>query len=51
MLAWLLSSFPLRPMPQMLAELDEDTLRAFRDDLAERLKAVASGPGHSRLRS
>ena len=42
-LAWLLTSFPLRPMPQMLEALDEDTLRAYRDDLAARLKAAAGG--------
>jgi hypothetical protein len=36
----------LPALAEMLAELDEDTLRTFRDDLAERLKAVASGPGH-----
>lgn len=42
-LAWLLSSFPVRPMPQMLQELDEDGLRAYRDDLAARLKVAAGG--------
>ncbi len=44
-LAWLLASFPLRPMPQMLEDLDEETLRSFREDLATRLKALAKGRG------
>lgn len=42
-LAWLLSSFPVRPMPQMLEALEEETLREYRDDLAARLKSVAGG--------
>lgn len=42
-LAWLLASFPVQPMPQMLQPLDEDELRAYRDDLAARMKAVAAG--------
>lgn len=46
-LAWLLTSFPLRPMPQMLEDLDEGTLRAYRDDLAARLKAAAAAGGES----
>ncbi len=40
-LAWLLTSFPLRPMPMMLEELDEQTLQSYRDDLASRLRALA----------
>lgn len=44
-LAWLLASFPLQPMPLMLEELDEPTLRVFRDDLAARLRALATQAG------
>lgn len=40
-LAWLLRTFPTRPMPVMLQPLDEAELRAFRDALAERLKLAA----------
>lgn len=38
-LAWLLSQFPLEPLPEMLEPLGSDELRQFRDQLAERLKA------------
>jgi hypothetical protein len=42
-LAWLLGQFPVAPLPLMLAPLDEDELRRFRDDLRERLRRVAVG--------
>ncbi len=38
-LAWLLSQFPVDPLPQMLEPLESDELRQFRDELAERLRA------------
>jgi hypothetical protein len=41
-LAWLLSNFPTRPLPQMLEPLAEEELRRFRDELAARLKALAT---------
>ena len=44
-LAWLLTSFPLQPMPMMLEELDEQALRSFRDDLAFRLRNLARRDG------
>lgn len=44
-LAWLLSSFPTRPLPQMLVPLTEDELRRFRDDLSQRFRAIAGGAG------
>ncbi len=37
-LAWLLSQFPIQPLPEMLEPLTADELRRFRDDLAERLR-------------
>lgn len=40
-LAWLLREFPLEPLPMMLVPLDPGELRAFRHDLAERLRRVA----------
>lgn len=40
-LAWLLSEFPLRPLPQMLAPLSEGELTRFREDLAARLRRIA----------
>ncbi len=40
-LAWLLHSFPTRPLPKMLEPLNEEELRRFRDDLAGRLKLAA----------
>ena len=46
-LAWLLRSFPLAPLPVMLVPLEGDELRAYRDALAERLRAL-SIPAHSR---
>ncbi len=44
-LAWLLSSFPTRPLPQMLTPLSEDELTRFRDDLSRRLRALAMQAG------
>jgi len=40
-LAWLLRSFPVTPLPIMLLPLNEAELRAYRDALAERLRALA----------
>ncbi len=37
-LAWLLSQFPVGPMPKMLKPLAVEELRQFRDELAERLR-------------
>jgi hypothetical protein len=37
-LAWLLSDFPIAPLPIMLVALEPDELRLFRDDLRERLR-------------
>ena len=37
-LAWLLSQFPVDPLPKMLEPLAPEELRQFRDDLAERLR-------------
>ena len=42
--AWLLRSFPVAPLPVMLLPLDETELRAYRDSLAERLRALAIPP-------
>ncbi len=43
MLAWLLSQFPIAPLPDMLEPLSPEALREFRDRLAERMRnAVAS---------
>lgn len=44
-LGWLLGTFPVRPLPAMLEPLTEDELRAFRDDLRERMKRLALGAG------
>lgn len=44
-LAWLLRSFPIEPLPMMLIPLDVATLRAYRDALAERFKKLAKPPG------
>jgi hypothetical protein len=44
-LAWLLRSFPVEPMPVMLEPLHPDELRAYRDDLAERFRSLATTPG------
>ena len=40
-LAWLLSDFPTEPLPRMLLPLSPEKLRAFRDELAERLRRRA----------
>lgn len=40
-LAWLLGSFPIEPLPAMLAPLTLDELRGFRDALRGRLKQLA----------
>ncbi|MGC4088654.1 MAG: nucleotidyl transferase AbiEii/AbiGii toxin family protein [Polyangiaceae bacterium] len=40
-LAWLLGSFPIEPLPAMLSALTPDELREFRDALRERFKRVA----------
>jgi hypothetical protein len=40
-LAWLLSEFPTEPLPRMLLPLSHEKLRAFRDELAERLRRRA----------
>jgi hypothetical protein len=37
-LAWLLTQFPTRPLPEMLEPLTSDQLEKFRDALAERLR-------------
>lgn len=41
-LAWLLSSFPLDPMPIMLVSLERTELEIFRDDLRDRFKRIAT---------
>jgi hypothetical protein len=40
-LGWLLGQFPVEPLPVMLAPLTSDELRAFRDELRERIRRVA----------
>ena len=40
-LAWLLGSFPVQPLPNMLSALTADELREFRDALRERFKRAA----------
>lgn len=40
-LAWLLGSFPVEPLPAMLAPLTCEELRSFRDELRERLRRTA----------
>jgi hypothetical protein len=40
-LAWLLHQFPVEPLPTMLSPLSVDELRRYRDELAERFKALA----------
>lgn len=41
-LAWLLRSFPIDPLPEMLLPLTSTELRDFRDQLANRLRFLAS---------
>ena len=43
-IAWLLGEFPVDPLPTMLVPLDSKQLRAFRDDLRERLRRLAVPP-------
>jgi len=40
-LGWLLSQFPVEPLPQMLEPLPPGELKVFRDALAERLRRLA----------
>ncbi len=40
-MAWLLSQFPLEPLPQMLVSLSTNELAAFREALAGRLRRLA----------
>jgi hypothetical protein len=40
-LAWLLSGFPVEPLPVMLEPLTPSDLRTFRDDLADRFRRLA----------
>jgi nucleotidyltransferase AbiEii toxin of type IV toxin-antitoxin system len=42
-LAWLLGEFPVAPLPLMLTPITSDELRAYRDDLRERLRRLAVG--------
>jgi hypothetical protein len=48
-LAWLLRSFPVEPLPTMLVELSVEELRAYRDRLAQRFKQLATPRGRSSL--
>ncbi|MDZ4693503.1 MAG: hypothetical protein SGI86_00015 [Deltaproteobacteria bacterium] len=41
MLAYLLRDFPVEPLPKMLEPLTVLQLRAFRDNLSERLRSLA----------
>ncbi len=41
-LAWLLSQFPLRPLPTMLEPFEIEELESFRDQLAERFRRSVS---------
>lgn len=41
-IGWLLGQFPTAPLPAMLEPLTADQLRAFRDELRERLKRTSS---------
>jgi hypothetical protein len=43
-LAWLLRTFPTEPLPKMLQPLEPSELRAYRDALAERFRALSSPP-------
>lgn len=42
-LAWLLKSFPVDPLPMMLVPLSRDELVDYRDRLAERFRRLAGG--------
>jgi hypothetical protein len=41
-LAWLLSEFPVEPLPDMLTELDSEQLAAYRDELSDRMRRQAA---------
>lgn len=41
-LSWLLGQFPVEPLPIMLVPLGSEELLAFRDDLRERLRRLAT---------
>jgi hypothetical protein len=41
-LAWLLSQFPIEPLPKMIEPLTPEELRRFRDELALRMGAAAT---------
>jgi hypothetical protein len=43
-LAWLLTRFPIEPLPVMLEALTSPELEAYRDDLSRRLRSIALGP-------
>ena len=45
-MAWLLSQFPVEPLPQMLVSLSTGELAAFREALAERLRRLAVPDSH-----
>jgi Nucleotidyl transferase AbiEii toxin, Type IV TA system len=40
-MGWLLDQFPVAPLPVMLSPLTSDELRAFRDGLRDRLRALS----------
>ncbi|MBK7401116.1 MAG: hypothetical protein IPJ34_33905 [Myxococcales bacterium] len=40
-LAWLLSQFPVTPLPMMLEPLTVAELRSYRDQLGARFRAIA----------
>lgn len=40
-LAWLLTQFPVQPLPRMLVPLTTEELREFRDELAKRFRHLA----------
>lgn len=41
-MGWLLGQFPLSPLPQMLTPLSEEELKAYRDELRERFRKLAT---------
>ena len=43
-LAWLLNDFPVAPMPQMLVALEPEELLAYRNELRDRFKRMATTP-------
>ena len=43
-LAWLLNDFPVQPMPQMLVPLEAEELLAYRNELRDRFKRMATTP-------